>query len=101
MRLKSPISEASLLKPPPNLAQPRQAQLKYPSFMYEIMEKGLETGARGAESGLSSTTSQLYDFGQIAAFLSLNFLRYKIGLIIKPNIHYSKYFMYLTSFNNT
>lgn len=69
--------------------------------MYKIMEKGLETGARGAESGLSSTTSQLYDFGQIAAFLSLNFLRYKIGLIIKPNIHYSKYFMYLTSFNNT
>lgn len=69
--------------------------------MYEIMKKGLEIGARGAESGLSSTTSQLCDLGQIAAFLSLSFLRYKIGLTIIANIHYSKYFIYFTSFNNT
>ena len=74
------------------------------------MEKGLETGA---DFRPSSTTSQLCDFGQVTASLSLRPVKYKIGLImiftIIVNIHYvlttilrsPKYSMCFTSFNNT
>ena len=98
------------LRPPQNLAQLRQAQLKYSLFAHGKMEKRLETGA---EFRPSSTTSQLCDFGQVTASLSLRFVKYKIGLImifiIIVNIHYvlttilrsPKYSMYFTSFNNT
>lgn len=48
--------------------------------MHGEMEKGLELGARGAEFRPSSTTSQLCDFGQVTASLSLSFVMYKIGL---------------------
>lgn len=62
---------------------------------------------------LSSATSQLCDFGQVTASLSLRLVKYKIGLImifiIIVNIHYvlttilrsPKYSMCFTSFNNT
>ena len=74
------------------------------------MEKSLETGA---DFRPSSTTSQLCDFGQVTASLSLRPVKYKIGLImiftIIVNIHYvlttilrsPKYSMCFTSFNNT
>ena len=98
------------LRPPQNLAQLWQARLKYSLFAHGKMEKGLETGV---EFRPSSTTSQLCDLGQVIAFLSLRFVKYKIGLImifiIIVNIHYilttilrsPKYSMYFTSFNNT
>ena len=103
-------SEMIPLRPPQNLAQLWQARLKYSLFAHGKMEKGLETGV---EFRPSSTTSQLCDLGQVIAFLSLRFLKYKIGLImifiILVNIHYilttilrsPKYSMYFTSFNNT
>ena len=60
--------------------------------MHGEMEKGLELGTRGTEFRPSSTTSQLCDFGQVTASLSLSFIMYKIGLImiliIIANIHY-------------
>lgn len=103
-------SEMIPLRPPQNLAQLWQARLKYSLFAHGKMEKGLETGV---EFRPISTTSQLCDFGQVTAFLSLRFVKYKIGLIMIfimiVNIHYilttilrsPKYSMYFTSFNNT
>ena len=103
-------SEMIPLRPPQNLAQLWQARLKYSLFAHGKMEKGLETGV---EFRPSSTTSQLCDLGQVIAFLSLRFVKYKIGLImifiIIVNIHYilttilrsPKYSMYFTSFYNT
>lgn len=88
VRLRSMTAEISLLRPPLNLVQPRQAQLQYPLFYAWDNRKVLEIGARRAEFRFSFTTSQLCDFGLVTASLSISFLIYKIQLIIIANIHY-------------
>lgn len=55
-------------------------------FVNGIMEKGLEIEAREAEFRHSSTTSQLSEFGQVTASLTLCLLMYQLGLNKNFNI---------------